>query len=175
MKKILSILLIFILQQPLFSFAIEKPSFEEFCPEIYYHKELLSEDWIEPAKYSTAQKAGLWCGIILFYVAIATYPMAISDTKWRRKQRAKKIIANYNSSVMYWRQREESFNQSLILCDSTKDIASCYVQVKMNEQQKNLAIVNNHLLRGIGMGLVGIQAQQANTNLQLYQMQQNYR
>ena len=174
MKKILSIILIVLLQLPLLSLAMEKPSFKEFCPEVYYHKDLLPDDWFEPAKYSTWAKTGLWCSIVLFYPAILTYPMAISDTEWRRKQRAKKIINEYNPSVLYWRQREESFNQSLALCDSTNDVASCYIQVKLNEQQKNLAIENNRLLRGIGMGLVGIQSQQSLTNLQLYQMQQKF-
>ena len=175
MKKILSILLVIFLQLPQLSIAIEKPSFKEFCPEAYYHKELMPVDWYEPAKYSTWAKTGLWCSILVFvYPAIITYPLAISDTEWRRKQRAKKIIADFNSSVEYWRQREESFNQSLALCDKTQDTASCYLQVKINEQQKNLAIENNRLLRGIGLGITGIQAQQANTNFQLYQMRQGY-
>jgi hypothetical protein len=109
----------------------------------------------------------MWSSIAIIYPAFICYPMAISDTKWRRKQRSKKIRTTYNNALRYWQERERSFNNSLSLCDSTKDVASCYVQVKLNEEQKSLAIERNRILKNIENGLYGIQAQQNNTNLNL--------
>jgi hypothetical protein len=168
MNKILSLFLSFLfLSNSIFAAEIAKPSFEEFCPAIYYHKEPLPENWIETQQYSRSENALMWSSIIIFYPAIICYPLAISDTEWRRKQRSKKIRTAYNSSLKYWQDREKSFNNSLALCDSTKDAASCYVQVKLSEEQKSLAIERNRILKNIENGLYGIQVQQANTNLNL--------
>lgn len=134
--------------------TIPRPSFKEFCPEVYYHKEYMDANWVEEKKFSTGQKALLWVPWVGIFSMVPTYSLAISDTKWRRKQRSQKIIANYNHALDYWKGREKSFNESLELCKAVSDVATCYIQVKHNEYQKSLLIEQNKLLRGIGMGVV---------------------
>lgn len=171
LKHISTILCLIILSSNVSAVQIARPSFEEFCPAIYYHKEPLPEDWIEEAKYSKTKKALLWSsGLVYFPITFATYPFAISDSEWRRKQRSKKIRAAYNTTLKYWQEREQSFNDSLSLCESTKDVASCYIQVKINEEQKALSIERNRILKNIEKGLYGIQAQQSSTNFNLQQI-----
>lgn len=159
--RILILLLIYLIViEPSYA-IVQKPSFQEFCPAQYYGKEYLPRNWCEPAKYPTHVKALFWSSIVLFYPAIVCYPLAISDTEWRRQQRSNKIRKEYNATLHYWKQREASFNTSLELCDSSKDKAACYMQVRNNEIQRNLTLEQNELLRGIGIDLV-------RTNHQLY-------
>lgn len=172
MKKgfIYTLLISLLIPNMAFSMEIPRPTFEEFCPPIYYHKDFIPENAILPARFSTGEKTAMWCGIVLLYPAFFTYPLAISDTEWRRKQRTRKIRDEYNSALSYWKQREASFEQSLSICDTMQDKANCYLQVKMNEQQKDLTIQQNELLRGIGQSINALAAQQAMTNVQLQQL-----
>ena len=92
-KKILSVLLVLFLHVPTLVFV---ESLGEYCASNYKLEGIIPEDWYPEAKYSTWAKAGLWASGALLYPAIFTYPMAISDTEWRRKQRAVKIREKCN-------------------------------------------------------------------------------
>lgn len=172
MKKLLTLILVLLFIVPnCTANDVLRPSFKEFCPDVYYHKNYIPNDWYEPQKFTTKEKALLWSSIIIcLYPAIITYPMAISDTKWRRKQRAKKIIEEYNTALTYWKEREAAFERSLDLCSKSKDKAGCYVNVKLNESNKNLMIEQNNLLQGVITGIVGTHIQQTITNTNLQQI-----
>lgn len=172
MKKAFLLLSLLSLLSSNITLAVEipRPTFEEFCPPIYYHKDFISEDAILPARFTTKQKAALWSSIVVLYPAIITYPLAISDTKWRRQQKSNIIREEYNTALSYWKQREASFEHSLSLCDTLQEKATCYLQVKFNEQQKDLAIQQNEILKGISYSIGGLVAQQAITNMQLQQL-----
>ena len=145
-NNIISLFLLFIMTSE--AIAVEQaPQWSEFCPTLYYQAQPLPDDFIPEKKYPTWAKTLFWSSGVLIYPAIITYPVAITDTKWRRKQRGRKIAKEYNTHLAYWQDREQHFNNAVEACKKSKDKAVCYAQVRQIEVQKTALLKQEEMIK----------------------------
>lgn len=120
MKKIVTILILFIFVSPVFA-EIQPPQWSEFCPPQYLNAEYIKDNTLPPI-------VGFLCACSLVGIPISAYDL-----------NKKKSINDNN----YWVRRREAFNSRINRCKqltSDTELMYCYLteRQKQAENDSNL-------------------------------------